>query len=408
MSGKDIFTDAVTGLASNGRVPFISEIGRRMQFFPTRMLGYYKKGLYRRTRDYATWINHRDVRVPVAESRNGFVFWSPPAGWNFGLYDEYGIYPGGDAGPWGFEYAGGPVLLVYTDPFQPHRNFEISDISFNDAPESGDWYYMGAITRQPFPYNNIGSFSAVVYDKYDAALYDYDQNFIGYLNSATTERPGPWDIPDFRKIKAYDYKFFLPITPEVVAAGAIKIKVETSIDTWPTDLVSVTLTVDGTNYVIMTGNGSWTMTVPVVDGSHGYLTTVATPVVPSTDYWDYKLRNSVSDFWYPILNSYTDASGQLHIGYRLHEELVENEPYYVLGDFAPITSPAVNIGYEHSRVYINGAASWSAEKEYELELDEYEDFVNAGQFPETPMVDTWYESYPIKKRINVYFYLPDS
>lgn len=384
MPGKDIFTDAVTGLASNGRVPFISEIGRRMQFFPTRMLGYYKKGLYRRTRDYATWTNHREVRVPVAETRNGFVFWSPGSGWHHGLYEAYGIYAF-ETYPWAFEYYGGRIIIVYTDPFQPHRNFTISDIEFNDNPDSSEWVLFGDIKPPLGVGSYIGSFGATVYRKYDAALYDYDQNFVGYNYSTD------------RKIRAYDYKFFLPITPEVLSSGEMKIKVGTNIEDWPSDLNSVTLTIDGTDYLTITGNGSWTVTVPVAIGSIGYLTTVCTPVVPSQQYWDYRLYNSVDEYYHPTIESYVDGSGQSHIDYRKD---IRSDDVYELGDFAPITEFS---DYNYPRVYVNGIASSHGEKEHFFELDEYEDFFNAGQLPGSDVIDTWYQAYPVEKYISVYF-----
>lgn len=396
MPGKDIFTDAVTGLASNGRVPFISEIGRRMQFFPTRMLGYYKKGLYRRTRDYATWTNHREVRVPVAETRNGLVFWSPPAGEHIGLYEEYGIYAN-EGNPWDtLPSAGGDFILAYTDPFQPHRKFRISDIEFSDDPDSSEWVLIGDLSH-PWGSTAIGVASGNVYTKYDAALYDYEGNFIGYLDS-----------PD-RKIVASDYRFFLPITPEVVALGEIKIQVATGPGTWPSDLDSVTLTIDGTDYLTMTGNGSWTMTVPVVDGSIGYLTTVATPVVPSPLYHEYNLVNGIDEYYHPTIESYVDSSGQSHIEYRDYIGVVVQDPPWVsvydLGDFAPITEFS---DYNYPLVYVNGIASSHGEgKEHFLELEEYE-LSSAPHLPESAVIDTWYQSYPIKKSIDVTFYLPDS
>jgi len=299
MSDIDLFSDGVAGLASQCRVPLVSPLGEYLATYnrghSARMLGYYQKGVYRQTRDYALFENNRDEYIPVALSRNGIVFWRPLPGWHFGVYEAYGYgeyY--GTPGPFPFDW-GVDMLLAYEDEeFQPHRKFNVWDLTLiSDPPSSG-------YTR----FRDSGNFRAPLYTHNIYGVYDYEQNFVAHLKTHDPEA-----------IRAYDYKFYVPITTEILKAGAVKITC--SVGNWNTDISQVVVSLNSVDYLTITGNGVYSFTAPVTGVDIGYILTTATPTMePQGRLLEETLYGENDEYFHPLLNNYIDEHGDMHIAYR--------------------------------------------------------------------------------------------
>ena len=371
MSDIDLFSDGVAGLASQCRVPLVSPLGKYIAEHKinlsipgslpisssfghsARMLGYYQKGVYRQTRDYALFENNRDEYIPVALSRNGIVFWHPLPGYHSGVYEAYGYGP-----PGGFEFEWpGDMLLAYSEEFQPHRKFNVWDLTLiSDPPSSG-------YTR----FRDSGNFSAPLYTHNIYGVYDYEQNFVAYLSQGT--------------IRAYDYKFYVPVTTEILTAGAVTITC--SVWKWDTDLSQVVVSLNSVDYLTITGNGVYSFTVPVTGVDIGYILTTATPTMePQGRLVEETLYGKTDNgYFYPSLNHYIDEHGDMHIAYR--DAIIYGYgspwPYWVstLGGFKSLSEyrdwPLLEIDWD-----------WSV-----LEMFGY-GFSGAPEVPAGGVIDTWY------------------
>lgn len=367
MSGIDLFSDGVAGLASQCRVPLVSPLGEYISTHhmsgmalyghSARMLGYYQKGVYRQTRDYALFENNRDEYIPVALSRNGIVFWRPMPGWHFGVYEAYGYgeyY--GTPGPFEWEW-GADMLLAYDEEFQPHRKFNVWDLTLiSDPPNSG-------YTR----FRDSGNFSAPLYAHNVYGVYDYEQNFVAHLKP-----------PNPETIRAYDYKFYVPVTTEILKAGAVKITC--SVGNWNTDVSQVVVSLNSVDYLTITGNGVYSFTAPVTGVDIGYILTTATPTIePQGALLEQTLYGQNDRFFNPRLNNYIDEHGDMHIAYRDAIIYGYGPPWYwdsTLGDFTSLS--------EHPHNPLE--TDWDS---IALEMLGY-DFSGAPEVPAGGVTDTWY------------------
>ena len=362
MSDIDLFSDGVAGLASQCLVPMVSPLGEYISTHhmsgmalyghSARMLGYYQRGVYRQTRDYALLENNRDEYIPVALSRRGIVFWSPLPGYHSGVYEAYGYgTPGGFEWEWGAD-----MLLAYDEEFQPHRKFNVWDLTLiSDPPNSG-------YTR----FRDSGNFSAPLYTHNIYGVYDYEQNFVAYLKP---HDPGT--------IRAYDYKFYVPVTTEILKAGAVTITCSTG--TWNTDISQVVVSLNSVDYLTITGNGVYSFTAPVTGVDIGYILTTATPTIePQGRLLEQTLYGDDDEYFHPRLNNYIDEHGDMHIAYR--DAIIYGSPGdwdSTLGDFTSLSE------------YNDGnplEVDWDLPV---LEMLAY-DFSGAPQVPAGGVIDTWY------------------
>ena len=374
MSDIDLFSDGVAGLASQCLVPMVSPLGEYISTHhmsgmalyghSARMLGYYQRGVYRQTRDYALFENNRDEYIPVALSRNGIVFWQPWPGWHFGIYEAYGYgeyY--GTPGPFPYD-DGADMLLAYDEEFQPHRKFNVWDLTLiSDPPSSG-------YTR----FRDSGNFRAPLYTHNIYGVYDYEQNFVAHLKP---HGPGT--------IRAYDYKFYVPVTTEILKAGAVTITC--SIGHWNTDISQVVVSLNSVDYLTITGNGVYSFTVPVTGVDIGYILTTATPTIePQGRLLEQTLYGKTdNDYFFPSLNHYIDEHGDMHIAYR--DAIISGSHGdwdSTLGDFTSLSEyrgyPLLEIDWD-----------WPV-----LEMLGYE-MPGAPQVPAGGVIDTWYlndHTYP--------------
>ena len=382
MSDIDLFSDGVAGHASQCRVPLVSPLGEYISTHhmsgmalyghSARMLGYYQKGVYRQTRDYALLENNRDEYIPVALSRHGIVFWSPFPGYHSGVYEAYGY---GTPGGFEFEQRGGTdMLLAYEDEeFQPHRKFNVWDLTLiSDPPNSG-------YTR----FRDSGNFSAPLYTHNIYGVYDYEQNFVAHLRGDNAEA-----------IRAYDYKFYVPVTTEILKAGAVTITC--SVGKWNTDISQVVVSLNSVDYLTITGNGVYSFTAPVTGVDIGYILTTATPTIePQGALLEQTLYGSDDEYFHPCLNHYIDEHGDMHIAYR--DAIIYGYgspwPFWVstLGGFKPLS--------EHNRHNpLELDWDWPA-----LEMLGY-GFSGAPEVPAGGVIDTWYlNDYTYPTYISVAF-----
>lgn len=360
MSDIDLFSDGVAGLASQCLVPMVSPLGEYLATYnrghSARMLGYYQRGVYRQTRDYALLENNRDEYIPVALSRRGIVFWHPWPGWHFGIYEAYGYgeyY--GTPGPFPYDY-GADMLLAYDEEFQPHRKFNVWDLTLiSDPPNSG-------YTR----FRDSGDFWAPLYTHNIYGVYDYEQNFVAHLKP---HDPGT--------IRAYDYKFYVPVTPEILRAGAVKITCSTG--TWNTDISQVVVSLNSVDYLTITGNGVYSFTAPVTGVDIGYILTTATPTIePQGRLLEQTLYGSDDEYFCPRLNNYIDEHGDMHIYYR--DAIISGSWRDWDSTLGGFTSLSEYRGYPLLEI------DWDLPV---LEMLAY-DFSGAPQVPAGGVVDTWY------------------
>lgn len=370
MSDIDLFSDGVAGLASQCLVPMVSPLGEYISTHhmsgmalyghSARMLGYYQRGVYRQTRDYALLENNRDEYIPVALSRRGIVFWSPLPGYHSGVYEAYGY-----GTPGGFECevrGGADMLLAYDEEFQPHRKFNVWDLTLiSDPPSSG-------YTR----FRDSGNFHAPLYTHNIYGVYDYEQNFVAHLKP---HDPGT--------IRAYDYKFYVPVTPEILRAGAVKITCSTG--TWNTDISQVVVSLNSVDYLTITGNGVYSFTAPVTGVDIGYILTTATPTIePQGALLEQTLYGSDDEYFHPCLNHYIDEHGDMHIYYR--DAIIFDATY----------------GYGPPWYWVSTLGGFKSLSEYRdcnplevdwdlsvLEMSGY-GFSGAPEVPAGGVIDTWY------------------
>ena len=365
MSDIDLFSDGVAGLASQCLVPMVSPLGEYISTHhmsgmalyghSARMLGYYQRGVYRQTRDYALLENNRDEYIPVALSRRGIVFWSPLPGYHGGVYEAYGYGP---PGPFPYDY-GADMLLAYDEEFQPHRKFNVWDLTLiSDPPSSG-------YTR----FRDSGNFWAPLYTHNIYGVYDYEQNFVAHLKT------------DKSAIRAYDYKFYVPVTTEILKAGAVKITCR--VDSWNTDISQVVVSLNSVDYLTITGNGVYSFTVPVTGVDIGYILTTATPTIePQGALLEQTLYGSDDEYFHPCLNHYIDEHGDMHIAYR--DAIISGSLYGSWGDWDSTLGDFTSLSEYRDVNPLEVDWDWPV-----FEMLAY-DFSGAPQVPAGGVIDTWY------------------